>query len=96
MDGVIAASEPVRRLHPAVTRFAGRIVCPDAQVEPHEDDVEIQAEAETPVCGQVAGQAGEAAPGLQRITQVPDIDDLGENGTVKLPEKREAKFSNSL
>ena len=58
MDGVIAASEPVRRLHPAVTRFAGRIVCPDAQVEPHEDDVEIQAEAETPVCGKVAGQAG--------------------------------------
>ena len=93
--------EPSGRRCPAVACIPGRVAEDYAKVEADQNEIEIQAEAGSPVqgnsldeivCGQLAWfrfcdlVCGNTAGVVAGIVQCPDIAGIQEEGSVDLPE----------
>ena len=65
-----------------------------AQIDPQEQEIQVQAKAQAPVCGDAVSQRIPPESAVSQIISIeqPDVAGIQESRAIQLPEQREPVF----
>ena len=94
VNGVAVTVEPLAGPHPFVRSLPNGIMQFHAQIDPQEQEIQVQAKAQAPVCGDAVSQRISPESAVSQIISIeqPDVAGIQESRAIQLPEQREPVF----